>query len=434
MNPQNTPNTIGQNTTSIPTATIQTNLGIKSDNNYGPQTTAAVKAFQSANGLVPDGVFGPKTQAVYSSKYGTGNSIVSTGDIHNQAKIDSAALTSALNMNNLPSSSNPLLKPTNDSALNNTNIDPITGAVVPGSTPVTANNPTADPFIDQLNQMSDRSNTSTKMLISNIVANKQNQEQAINKQFDNYKKGLQLLGIQSGAAESSPDLLMGHIQDVENQHMDKINALNSEEAKSLMDAENARADNNFKLFNESMTRYKEIQTAKSQALKDYNDALTNQPKVASIAAHDIYATMNTLDDADKEKFLQAVATKFNLPLASLTTALVDEKKKQDTENLKTENTKSIIEKRDTTGTTKTGVSTTFKSAPAIASVSSQMEAIKGKDNYIDPNKWIVARTNWNKAGGTDATFNSTFKKYLNPASYTMAGFPKPKSTTTKRSS
>src|SRR6185503_7296332 len=30
----------------------------------GPQTTAAVKAFQQANGLTPDGIVGPQTSAV----------------------------------------------------------------------------------------------------------------------------------------------------------------------------------------------------------------------------------------------------------------------------------------------------------------------------------------------------------------------------------
>lgn len=416
------PNTTGKNITQIPTTQIQTNLGIKSDNIYGPQTTSAVKTFQTANGLLADGIFGPKTQAIYNTKYGTGGSIVSTTDIHNAAKTDSSALTSALNMNNLPSGTNP------------TTTDPITGAVTTGAnpapvTPGAAPVVTPDPYMDQLNAMSARSNASTKMLISNIVAQKTNQANTINKQFENYTRGLQLLGIQQNSAQSSPDLLMGHIQDTENQHMEKINALNSEEAKALMDAENARADNNFKLLQESMAHYKDVQTAKATALKEYNDALTNQPKVAAIAAHDIYATMNTLDDADKETFLIAVAKKFNLPLASLTTALVDEKKLQDAETLKTENTQSIIDKRETPITPKNPTDT-FKSAPAIASVTSQMEAIKGKDNYIDPYKWIAARTNWNKLGGTDSSFNTTFKKYLNPESYTKAGFPKPTTSTT----
>jgi len=59
----------GRNITAIPTADIQRNLGITSDGDYGPQTTAAVKAFQQQNGLTADGIFGPQTMAAYNAKY-----------------------------------------------------------------------------------------------------------------------------------------------------------------------------------------------------------------------------------------------------------------------------------------------------------------------------------------------------------------------------
>jgi peptidoglycan hydrolase-like protein with peptidoglycan-binding domain len=54
---------IGKNISSLPTTTIQKVVGTKVDNNYGADTTAKVKAFQQANGLVADGIVGPKTQA-----------------------------------------------------------------------------------------------------------------------------------------------------------------------------------------------------------------------------------------------------------------------------------------------------------------------------------------------------------------------------------
>jgi peptidoglycan hydrolase-like protein with peptidoglycan-binding domain len=59
--------TLGKNISSLPTSTIQKVVGTKVDNNYGVDTTAKVKAFQQANGLVADGIVGSKTQAVITA-------------------------------------------------------------------------------------------------------------------------------------------------------------------------------------------------------------------------------------------------------------------------------------------------------------------------------------------------------------------------------
>jgi len=74
--------TIGKNISSVPTSTVQQVVGATVDNKYGPQTTASVKAFQTANGLVADGIVGPKTSAAIlaaQAKTNTGTGNTGTG-------------------------------------------------------------------------------------------------------------------------------------------------------------------------------------------------------------------------------------------------------------------------------------------------------------------------------------------------------------------
>ncbi|MEO9779007.1 MAG: N-acetylmuramoyl-L-alanine amidase [Sedimentitalea sp.] len=46
---------------------IQAKVGVSIDGDFGPNTEAAVRAFQQRNGLVPDGIVGPKTWEVLLS-------------------------------------------------------------------------------------------------------------------------------------------------------------------------------------------------------------------------------------------------------------------------------------------------------------------------------------------------------------------------------
>lgn len=44
--------------------TVQTKLGLEADGNFGPKTEAAIRVFQRAHNMVPDGIVGPKTWAL----------------------------------------------------------------------------------------------------------------------------------------------------------------------------------------------------------------------------------------------------------------------------------------------------------------------------------------------------------------------------------
>lgn len=70
----------------------------------------------------------------------------------------------------------------------------------------------------------------------------------------------------------------------------------------------------------------------------------------------------------------------------------------------------------------------FDTDANIAEVAQRMQKITGKakgekngDNYIDPNAWIAMRNLWQSHGGSDATFVSNFKRYVNPLSYDLVG-------------
>lgn len=57
---------------------LQTLLGITADGDFGPQTKAAVIAFQKANGLTPDGIVGPKTASALAK---LGQPVTSSGGL-----------------------------------------------------------------------------------------------------------------------------------------------------------------------------------------------------------------------------------------------------------------------------------------------------------------------------------------------------------------
>lgn len=65
---------------------------------------------------------------------------------------------------------------------------------------------------------------------------------------------------------------------------------------------------------------------------------------------------------------------------------------------------------------------TFDTDARIREFSGNMKKIKGSDGYIDPNEWKAARDLWQSYGGSDATFESNFKRYLNPLSYKLVGY------------
>lgn len=408
---------------------------------FGQSGNAVLQLQQSINqknaaipGYVPlkeDGLYGPKT---YAAANPVSELTSTSGSSRNTFTQNSSDLSKAEQMLGISST------PPSPQGNQTTPPPPTDGSDSQG-VQVTQ----ADPILSGLDTLKTANDNATNSLISTTQAAYQNKLNTLDKEFESYKGGLQLLGIQTNQAQASPDLLLGHIHQAALDQMDKVNALKSEEAKTIMDAKTAQANNDFKTLQDKMTQLKEIQTAKSQAVKDINTTIADQSKTATIEAHDIYDTLNTLGDEDKEAFIQAVANKFNLPLTSLVTALTDEQKKRTADDAKGDPVLTPTEAATLGvpyGTTRSQAETKkitpdrYKPTTKSSTVSEKDEVNQGKsvlktgklpdgtvignpqgsDGFVDPSVYTQLFSKWQ---GTAKDFVAKYpiKGTVNPASY-----------------
>lgn len=324
----------------------------------------------------------------------TGPAIVSTADIHSQAKTNGMKLAAALSSLGGPQTS----------TVDNSN----------NPTPATP-----DPILTGLSTLQANSDAATKSLVATTQAAYQNNVNKTNSQFENYKRGLQQLGIETGSAESTPDILSGHIQKAGNDQMEKISELSAEEAKTLMDAKNAQDTNDFKTLEDKMTYLEKIKTDKANAIKDMYDNISSASKTADIEAHDIYDTLDTLDPADKHAFIQAVAQKYNLPLASLVTSLADEKSKREVDAVDLQNKKRLVNGGDTNSTSKVQIAQGQNTLnTGMAPNGTKIGNPKGSDGFYDPSVYIKAFGEW---PGSAKAFIAAYPIIggINPESYDL---------------
>lgn len=355
----------------------------------------------------------------FLNKLRGGPAIVSTVDVHREAKDNNDALNSAL----IKLGGNPTNPTMTTEAGNET---PTMKKAKKKNPDMEEQTTVQDPFIQGLNDMGSRSDLATQRLIRSTQAMYQNKVNTINKEYDNYTRGLQALGIQHNDATATPDLLAGHIKEAANEKMSKISELDAEEAKTIMDAQAARDDNDFRILKEKMDYLKEIQKEKANAIKDMYDNIANSDKLADIQAHDIYDTLQTLDPNDQEAFIQEVARRFNIPLISLVTALADEKTSRADADLDKKNKESLLRNREDGG----GGGTKITIDTASNEIGDHLKPISeggilGDDGYMDPNKWVELRDDWIKGKLSKSTFDTLYKRYLNPESYEVAGFKAP---------
>lgn len=405
----------------------------------------------STPGFVPlkvDGYYGPLTEAALNPP--KNNLVVTSGNSRTATNQASSSLDAAYAQFGITDPNQP----------NNTNNG--------GSDTTTDTAGTdADPYIQQLKTISSNSDAASKLLIQNILTSKQTQSNSVDSQYDNYKRGLQLLGIQHNDAQSAPELLMGHIQQAENDHQSKLQTIVANTNKALATAQTARDNGDFKELQAQMNYVKQLNTEKQTELKNYNDTLTKQPKVAGDVAHSVYSTLQTLSPDDQQAFIQAVAGQYKLPLGVLTTALTDEKAKADAADVKSQTAQATLDSKTADkllspseaktlgvkyGTTqaqaaKMGIVPTTKTSGAsgtgkiskaqIALGEQKLNASRGTDHFVDPYVYQQAYEDWTSPakGGTTKAFILAYppKDYVNPAATNLPTYLMPPKAATKKS-
>lgn len=175
----------------------------------------------------------------------------------------------------------------------------------------------SDPYTQALQGLSDRSNTATKSLIATIQANHQNEVNEVERNYDRYSRGMQLLGINEGDAQFTPELLKGQLLEIKNQKMSKISKLDQDMTTAIMEAENARADNDLKTLKERMDYVRQLKKDKADAIKDLADSDKNMMQKAEFFGDKVYDAISGLSGAQKTKALQEMSKELGIPIAYL---------------------------------------------------------------------------------------------------------------------
>lgn len=309
---------------------------------YTPTNTAnfgesgeAVKALQTKlntqnmgkAGYTPlnvDGRFGPLTQA--ASNFGTPKSSLIANS--NSAKMQGMKDGSELSQ--------------------------ILGNYSPARTGTDNTEAVDDEYTGLLDQVSKGSDLATQRLVAEIKATKQNGENKLDKQYDSYKRGLQLLGIQHNEATFSPDLLAGHINEAETEHQDKLKDLQREETKGIMEANQAKLEGDLATLKTKMDYVRQIRKDKSDELNNYYETISKQDKTGDVVGAQLYDAIikqfgTITNAADHEELLKEIAAQFKIPLGSLVKGLGIEKERRDKIALDTKDKNSIINNRGKTG-------------------------------------------------------------------------------------
>jgi len=191
-------------------------------------------------------------------------------------------------------------------------------------------------YVSQLDDIAKRSSAATQNILRGIGADYSARRAEETDSNSRYMRGLQLLGIQGGEAGATPLLHAGTLRSAEIAGHKELARIDGEERKLIAEAEQAQLDNDFKLFNEKMTAYKEARREKNQVISDlYSQALNRKKleaadiEMVSSYAQGLYDAYETLDESERAAYIEEIANQMGVSAIAVVSALSSEKERRE---------------------------------------------------------------------------------------------------------
>lgn len=185
-------------------------------------------------------------------------------------------------------------------------------------------------YMTRLNELEKTSSLASKNLLRGITSDYTSRKAEESDQNDRYMKGLQLLGLQGGEAQATPQLQTGMLRKAEIEGHKELARIDGEERKALAEAEQAKFDNDYKLFNEKINLYKTARAEKAKVISDLYTEASNRMKfkqdeidlMESYGAG-LYSEYSKLTGTDREEFIKEVSEQLNVSPQSVVAGLAN---------------------------------------------------------------------------------------------------------------
>ena len=156
----------------------------------------------------------------------------------------------------------------------------------------------------QLDALQQRSNQSTSRLIGSLNAKYRQRAAESQMSSERYQAGLKVAGLASGTTKYLPELQEGIIRGAEIEGHRELQNIDDEQQKLLAEAENAKVEKDFDIFNAKMKAYNDLEDRKTAAVKNLYDQM-NTERNYKLDAQRTASALAT-DSLQREKLSQEI--------------------------------------------------------------------------------------------------------------------------------